>query len=89
MKLTDGKKTVEIKMYYYDGKSGSLGADWSGEILYDGRMEIDEEAEAYVVDDVDYCVDYAEDWENCRGDFYEDSEDSEELDRILDVEYLN
>lgn len=86
MKLTDGKKTVEIKMYYYDDKNGSLGTDWSGEILYDGRMKRDEETEAYIVDDVDDCVDYARDWENCHGDFYEESE---ELDRILVVEYLN
>lgn len=31
--------------------------------------------EVYFVDDVDYCIEYAKDWQYCRGDFAEDTDE--------------
>lgn len=62
MKLTDGKMTVEITMKMWDGNS--YGPDWSHDFFEAGSLEKDEETGAYIVEDVEYCMDAAEDWQN-------------------------
>lgn len=57
MKLTDGRKTVEITIQHWDGNS--YGEDWSEEYFDAGSLQYDEETKAYLVSDVDYCVDMA------------------------------
>ena len=57
MKLTDGRKTVEITIR--DWSENSYGEDWSQEYFSAGSLPYDEEADAYLVPDVDYCVDMA------------------------------
>lgn len=84
MKLTDGKKTVEIEMYDWDffaKREYEFSADF-----FTGLSKQDESG-AYIVDDVDYCIDYARDWENQRGDFCGESEESES--RTVVVTYLS
>lgn len=71
MKLTDGEKTVEIEMYDWDffaKREYEFSANF-----FEGLSEQDKSG-AYIVDDVDYCIDYAKDWENRQGDFYGESD---------------
>lgn len=71
MKLTDGKKTVEIKMCVWEGSGYS--PDWSMDFFNAGGLKFDESSNAYIVEDVDYCIDQAEDWKESRGDFCDDA----------------
>ena len=56
MKLTDGKKTVEITIRRWDGNQ--WGEDWSRDYFSDAN-DYDEETDTYTVPDVDYCIDMA------------------------------
>jgi hypothetical protein len=72
VRLTDGKKTVEIEMTIWDGCNYS--PDWSGDFFEVGGLPYDEETDTYTVHDVDCCIEQAEDWRQCRGDFADDVE---------------
>ena len=76
MKITDGKKTAEIKMMVWLGHDFS--PDWSPDFFDAGRLEYDGETDTYKVDNVDYCIDQVRDWEACQGDFadYEPDENN-------------
>ena len=57
MKITDGKKTVDIRIqrwndHYYD-------PDWSADYFNAGSLPYDEETNTYTVDSVDSCIEYA------------------------------
>lgn len=73
MKLTDGEKTVEITMNEWNGNEYTT--DWSNDFFEAGGLPlvwVDEiDSEAHKVEDVDYCIDQAEDWTNYCGDFYD------------------
>lgn len=68
MKITDGKKTVEIEIKRWNGSG--YDPDWSIDYFGAGSLPYDEETETYTVDDVDYCIDMAkstgEDGACCR-----------------------
>ena len=66
MKLTDGKKVVEIRMQVWNG--GGYEPDWSQDFFEAGGLPTDDATGASVVDDVDYCIEQAQDWANKRGD---------------------
>lgn len=71
--LTDGKKTVEITMKTWDGSQ--WGVDWSNDFFEIGSLpavELEDGTTAHKVEDVDYCMETAEDWSNKRGDFADD-----------------
>ena len=70
MKITDGKKTVEITMHTWE--HDSMSPDWSNDFFEAGGLPYDDETGTYTVEDVDYCIEQAEDWKNQRGDFYDD-----------------
>lgn len=57
MKLTDGKKTVSIRIMRWNGSG--YGSDWGADYFDAGSLPYDEALGAYIVDDVDYCVDMA------------------------------
>lgn len=87
MRLYDGTKLVEIKMSNWTGTEYT--PDWSQDFFEAGSLATDDEHDAYIVDDVDYCIDMANDWRNAEGDFYEPDADPEEVkNRDVDVEYL-
>ena len=73
MKITDGKKTVEIRMMTWEGSGYS--PDWSMDFFEAGSLPWDEERNVYTVPDVDYCIDQANDWANSTGDFSGDEPD--------------
>lgn len=64
MKLTDGKKTIEIQMKVWDKYNGGYGPDWSRDFFDAGCLPHDEETEVYTVQDVDYCIEQANEWAN-------------------------
>ena len=86
IKLTDGKKTVKITMAVWNGSGWS--PDWSQDFFECGALHYDMETDAYTVDDVDYCIDCANDWKNGEGDFWEEAEQDgfDPDDRLVDVE---
>ena len=69
-KLTDGKRTVGITMNIWTGTQYT--EDWSSDFFQVGGLKYNEELEAYIVDDVEYCIDQAMDWKDSKGDFCED-----------------
>lgn len=57
MKITDGKKTVEIRIQRWNGSG--YDPDWSIDYFTAGALPYNEDTEAYTVDNVDYCIDAA------------------------------
>lgn len=58
MKITDGKKTVEIEIKRWNGSG--YDPDWSEDYFCAGSLPYDEKTDIYRVDDVDYCIAMAE-----------------------------
>lgn len=85
-KLTDGKKTVEITMKMW--KYGQYTPDWSNDFFEVGGLEYDEELDAYKVNDVDYCIEQAEDWKNGVGDFSDSEDGIDPDDKLVLVEVV-
>lgn len=81
--LTDGNKTVEIIM-----RNSYYGPDLSNEFFSVGCLpKVDVNGDlAYKVEDVDYCIEQARDWECGRGDYYCDEQEADE--RFFWYEYL-
>lgn len=61
MIITDGNKTVNIRMHIYDEFAG-LSPDWSLDFFDAGSLHYDECANTYSVPNVDYCIDQANGW---------------------------
>ena len=71
-RFTDGKKTVEITMKVWN--DGQYGPSWENDFFGIGSLPYNEELDAYIVDDVDYLVDQANDWHEGVGDYQDDDE---------------
>lgn len=63
MKMTDGKKTVKIIMKVWNDFNTGYSSDWSYDFFDAGILPYDEDKDCYIVDDVDYCIDAALEWE--------------------------
>ena len=74
MKITDGKRTVKIRMMIWQGNGYS--PDWANDFFDAGLLPYDEEAEAYIVNDVAYCIEQAQEW------FFEDENNMVFVDKI-------
>ena len=88
MKLTSGYKTVDITMKVWDKQRGEwkfAGENLAHDFFEAGTLPVSDEG-SYVVSDVDYCIEMAQDWEQCIGDYYGEEQDDEE--RHLTVEGL-
>ena len=59
MKITDKKKTVFIEMKTWNGSG--YGPDWSKDFFNASTLTMN--GDAYIVEDVDYCIDAAREWE--------------------------
>ena len=71
MKLTDGKKTVEITMIENDMP------DYSEDFFVAGMLLYVPENDVFVVGDVNYCINQACDWKNFSGYYCEDNKSAE------------
>lgn len=60
MKMTDGKRTIEIRMMVWNGSG--WGPDWSNDFFDAGLLPYDDETETHTVQDVGYCIEAAEEW---------------------------
>mgnify|MGYP005927425245 CR=1 FL=1 len=58
MKITDGKRTVEITIHRWNGSG--YDPDQSLDYFGAGCLPYDEETDTYTVEDVDYCIDIAQ-----------------------------
>lgn len=67
IRLTDGKRVVEISMMTWTGFGWS--PCWAADFFVVGTLEENEDLEAFEVQDLDYCLNEAQDWENGIGDY--------------------
>jgi len=58
-KLTDGKRTVEIRMMVWTGNGYT--PDWSNDFFDVGLLHMNDN-DAHIVEDVEYCIEQAQDW---------------------------
>ena len=63
MKMTDCKKTVEITMKVWNDFLVSYGPDFSYDFFDAGALPLTDDQETHIVNDVDYCIDAALEWE--------------------------
>ena len=72
-RLTDGTRTAEITINEWDGSEYT--PDWSNDFFEVGNLPLvwvgTIDGEAHKVEDVDYCIEQANDWASYRGDFYD------------------
>lgn len=86
-RLIDNNKAVEISIREWDEENSQYGPDWSADFFEVGGLKTVSEPElACIVDDVDYCIEYANDMVAGVGDFAGDPQpnqfvDVTELDR--------
>lgn len=72
-RFTDDCRTVtEIGLYEQDIENTFGAIDFSIDFYEVGSLPYNEEIGAYVVDDVEYLIEQANDWLNQRGDFRDD-----------------
>ena len=71
IRLTDGITAVCIEMRRWDGVSRHYTPDWSHDFFDVGALNVDFEKRAYIVSDVNYCIDQAKDCLLHIGDFYD------------------
>lgn len=88
MRITDGHRIVDVTMRIWNGNGYS--PDWSQDFFCAGILDTNESLDAYNVDDVEYCIEMANEWKRGIGDYAEDHELTvEEIDdRCVDVDEL-
>lgn len=84
MKITDGNRTVEIRIQRWNGSG--YDPDWSNDFFEAGSLPYDEENETYTVDDVEYCIEMAN--TEARMTVNEDGEDVIDEDMCVFVEEI-
>ena len=63
-RMTDGHKTIEITMEYWD-EAQQRWIDIAEDFFADGQLhETVDGTDTIIVDDVDYCIEMARDWES-------------------------
>ena len=68
--MIDNTKAVEITLREWDCDSLGYGPDWSNDFFEVGALKsVDGLVDAFFVNDVDYCVEYACDMIDGVGDF--------------------
>lgn len=85
--LIDNSKAVEISIREWDEENTQYGLDWSADFYDVGRLKtVDGPELAYIVEDVDYCIEQANDMVAGEGDF---AEDGPQPDTFVDVTELD
>lgn len=75
--LVDNRKAVEVTIREWDEESMHYGPDWSNNFFEVGALEyVDGLDDAYWVDDVDCCIEQADDMVAGVGDFAVDGPQS-------------
>ena len=85
--LIDNSKAVEITIRGWDEVGMQYGPDWSNDFFEVGALDsVDGLDDAYFVDDVDYCVEEANDMMAGVGDF---AGDGPQPNQFVDVTVLD
>lgn len=86
--LVDKNKAVEISIREWDEENTQYGPDWSADFFEVGALKhIDgPDPDAYIVDDVDYCIEQANDMVDGVGDF---AADGPQPNQFVDVTELD
>jgi len=71
-RFTDGRRTVEITMDVW--QDGQYSPSFEKDFFDTGCLPYDMENDTYIVNDVDYLIDQAEDWRLGIGDYRDDME---------------
>lgn len=82
-KLQDGTRTIEIELKVWQGSGYS--PDWSKDFFEVGNLPYNDETDAYTVEDVQYCIDQANDWAIRTADFAGDDTDEERAVFVSDI----
>lgn len=70
IRLIDNNKAVKISIREWDDESSQYGPDWAADFFGAGGLKTVEDPElAYIVDDVDYCIEQADDMVAGEGDY--------------------
>ena len=87
IRLIDNNKAVEISIRGWDEENSQYGPDQSADFFEIGGLETVSEPElAYIVDDVDYCIEQANDMVAGIGDF---AADGPQPNQVVDVTELD
>ncbi len=87
VKLIDNDKAVEISIREWDEENTQYGPDWSSDFFEVGSLKpLDDTEEAYIVYDVDYCIEQANDMVAGIGDF---AADGPQPNQVVDVTELD
>lgn len=85
--LVDNNKAVEISIREWDEENSQYGPDWAADFFEVGLLKpVEDEELTYVVDDVDYCIEYANDMVAGVGDF---AADGPQPNQVVDVTELD
>lgn len=72
IRLIDNSKAVEISIRDWDEENTQYSPDWSADFFEVGGLKtVDVPDLAYIVEDVDYCIEQANDMVTGEGDFAE------------------
>lgn len=84
--LVDKHKAVEITMEYFDDDWDERWVDITDDFFADGNLHCTVTGtDVIIVDDVDYCIDQARDWEARRMDYSFDSTEFERMVIVRDI----
>lgn len=88
MKLTDGKKIVEIKIQRWNGNG--YDPDWSNDYFNSSTLPYNEETDTYTVENVDYCIETAQkaSEDGACGKYDENGNITRDNDMIVFITYI-
>lgn len=87
VRLIDNNRAVEISIREWDEENSQYGPDWSDDFFDVVWLKTVEGPElAYIVDDVDYCIEQANDMVAGEGDF---AADDPQPNQVVDVTELD
>lgn len=72
MKMQDKTRKVKIELCVWDGNG--YGPDFSQDFFEAGGLKHNDETDCYIVPDIEYCIDQANDMINHQGDFNDGEE---------------
>ena len=87
IRLIDNSKAVEISIREWDGENTQYGPDWSADFFEVGGLKtVDYQELAYIVEDVDYCIEQANDMVAGEGDFAEDGPQPNQFVDVIELD---
>lgn len=90
MKITDGKRTIEITIREWNGSG--WGPDWSNDYFNAGLLPYDEETDTHTVASVAHCIEMATDWHDPDSACYAEDQDGNPIcneDMCINITEIN